>query len=242
MTTALLCDKWTLPCHFDNVSEGETQRTDRSYIHYAVTHPEFVSAKCWATEWLFKDSLPEGQYSAIEYLAGVGVQSTILRNTINLSEHLVLERDENCVKHLKQLGFNSRSADARKSMKTETDFDIKLADFPSSSVISVDTKWKGFRDMFDSSTSMIAWTDTAISYPLGIHGKKYGAKFGVGEIRTKEEYIENYADWINRELGYTLTKAAIRGTNAIYFLAKSTPSNLSVEEFPFSGPPGFVFQ
>jgi hypothetical protein len=239
MKTATVCGKWKLPIFFDSTNEDSVSRSERSYIHYAVKHPELVSAKCWATEWLFSGTLPLGNYSAVEYLAGVGVQSIILKNTISLTKHLVLERDENCVKHLINAGFDTRVADARKLMSSETEFDIKLADFPSSSIVSVDTKWRGFKDLFTDNTKLIVWTDTAISYPLGVHGKRYGAKFGIDQVRTKEEYIELYSKWISKEFGFAIKKAAIRGKNAIYFAAVPHSSSLTVKEFPVTDTKGF---
>lgn len=237
MSEAVLCGKWKLPIFFESAAEEGVERGERSYIHYAVKHPEMVSAKCWATEWLFSDVAKPG--TAVEYLAGVGVQSVILKNLVSLNRHLVLERDENCVGHLSRLGFDAHAADARKSMSRETDFDIKLADFPSSSVVSVDTKWRGFRDLFTDNTKLVVWTDTAISYPLAVHGKRYGAKFGVEEVRTKEEYIELYSKWVAEEFGFSIAKAAVRGKNAIYFAAVPHSSPLTVKEFPITDCSGF---
>ena len=239
MIEATLCGKWKLPIFFASEGEDSVERGERSYIHYAVKHPELVSAKCWATEWLFTDLLPQGEYSAVEYLAGVGVQSVILKNTVSLSRHLVLERDANCVRHLQSLGFDSREGDARKSMVEHTDFDIKLADFPSSSVVSVDTKWKGFRNLFSEGTKLVVWTDTAISYPLAIHGRRYGERFGTPPVLTREDYVESYARWVSRTFGFNVVRAAIRGKNAIYFAATPSPATLEVREFPVTDLSGF---
>jgi hypothetical protein len=232
MTKARICKKWDLDLNFEMKSEDDLARNQRSYIHFAVDHSDMVSAKCYATEWLLTDVVPEGTYSAVEYLAGIGVQSTILQNLFNLSEHVVMERDLECYEHLKNLGLDAVHADANKSMFTHTDYDVKLADFPSSSVLSVQKKWKGFRNLFASNPKLVVWTDTATSYPMKIHGARYAQIFNSSELLTREDYVKQYALWIQREFGYSVVKAAFRGKNAVYFAATPGFKTTETKAFP----------
>ena len=232
MTTARICQKWDLDFNFEMKTEGDLSREQRSYIHFAVAHPDMVSAKCWATEWLLTDVIPAGKYSAVEYLAGVGVQSIIIQNTFSLSEHTVMERDPECYRHLSGLGLNAEHADANKSMFTHTDYDLKFADFPSSSVLSVQSKWKGFRKLFESGPELVVWTDTSISYPMKIHGWRYSKVFNSGELVTRDDYVREYASWLQREFNYSIVKAAFRGKNAVYFAAVPGVKGTETRSFP----------
>ena len=232
MTTARVCKKWDLDLNFEMKTEEGLSRNERSYIHFAVAHSDMVSAKCWATEWLLTDLLPKKKYSAVEYLAGVGVQTVVIQNLFNLSEHVVMERDLECYAHLKKVGLNAFNADANKSMFTHTDFDLKFADFPSSSVLSVQKKWKGFRKLFENKPKLVVWTDTSISYPIKIHGARYSKIFNSGELVTREDYVEQYALWLQREFDYSIAKAAFRGKNAVYFAAVPGTRDTETKAFP----------
>jgi hypothetical protein len=117
-------------------------------------------------------------------------------------------------------------------MFTHTDYDLKFADFPSSSVLSVQNKWKGFRKLFESKPKLVVWTDTSISYPMKIHGARYAQIFNSDELVTREDYVEQYALWLQHEFDYSIVKAAFRGKNAVYLAAVPGTRDTETKAFP----------
>jgi hypothetical protein len=215
---AKICGKWEIVFAQPVESEKDLDLNERSYLHFIAAKPELVAAKCWATEWLLTDLVEEG-CSLVEYLAGAGVQAVIARNVLVPREHLVLERDKKCCEHLMSLGIQTVELDANKSMFEFEDYEVKFADFPSSSVISVQKKWKGFLNLFESGPKLVVWTDTACSYPISIHGGKYAKEFGMELLESWEDYVESYSKWLFKKTGFSIKKAAFRGRNAVYFAA-----------------------
>ena len=237
----LICGKWELVFNETISNEFEVPLNERSYLHFVLAKPEFVSAKCLATEWLLTGLIEKG-CSLVEYLAGVGVQATIAKNLLVPETHLLLERDGNCCSHLKGLGFEVCEEDANRSMFQHDNFDVKFADFPSSSVISVQKKWKGFFHLFKSKPKLVVWTDTACSYPLSIHGGRYAKEFGAKELESWDDYVFKYSDFLIKRVGYSIKRAAVRGKNAIYFAAVPGECEVEIKKFPLSEcGHGFVF-
>ena len=230
---AVICGKWELAFNETISNEFEVPLNERSYLHFVLAKPEFVSAKCLATEWLLTGLIEKG-CSLVEYLAGVGIQATIAKNLLVPRKHLLLERDGNCCSHLRSLGFEVEEEDANRSMFEYDNFDVKFADFPSSSVISVQKKWKGFFHLFKSKPKLVVWTDTACSYPLSIHGAKYAKEFGAEELESWDDYVVKYSDFLYKRVGYSIKRAAVRGKNAIYFAAVPGECEVDIKKFPLS--------
>lgn len=230
---AVICGKWELVFNETISNEFEVPLNERSYLHFVLAKPEFVSAKCLATEWLLTGLIEKG-FSLVEYLAGVGIQATIAKNLLVPGKHLLLERDGNCCSHLRSLGFEVGEEDANRSMFEYDNFDVKFADFPSSSVISVQKKWKGFFHMFESKPKLVVWTDTACSYSLAIHGAKYAKEFEVDSLESWDDYIAKYSDFLYERVGYSIKRAAVRGKNAIYFAAVPGECEVEIKKFPLN--------
>ena len=247
MKIAKICNEWELPFNFDLKSEDNVSLHNRSYLHYAAEHPELVSAKCWATKWLLEDIIDMTQtYTAIEYMAGIGVQSLLIQKLFNLELHVMGELDEGCVEHLSSIDWNHKvivnCQDAKKSLIEDHNFDLKFLDLPNSSILQVTTKWKnGFNKLFESNPKLVVWTDTSITYPISIHGEKYGNILNT-KLETKFDYINAYSAWLFRNFGYTIKRAAIRGTNAVYFAAVPGLVSTTISSFPIAtNADGFYF-
>jgi len=226
---AVICEKWNLPFQAPAVAENDVDLNQRSYLHFVAARPELVAAKCVATEWLLSGLVEPGS-TLVEYLAGVGIQSVIAREILKPKEQVLFERDLECVEHLVAAGFDARCGDANKTMFSDVGYDLKFADFPSSSVLSVDSKWKGFFNLFESKPQLVVWTDTACSYALCIHGAKYEKKLGA-KLESWEDYVGAYSAYLFHKVGYWVKKAAFRGKNAIYFAAMPGWGEVEMRKF-----------
>jgi hypothetical protein len=227
---ALICEKWQLEFGSELVPENNVGMNQRSYLHFVAARPELVAAKCLATEWLLTGLIDEGA-TLVEYLAGVGIQSVIAREILRPKRQVVFERDLDCVEHLVAAGFDAREGNANKTMFTDSDYNVKFADFPTSSVVSVQNKWKGFWNLFKSNPQLVVWTDTACSYPITIHGGRYAKEFGLDSLESWEDYVVNYSALLLKRVGYSVKKAAFRGKNAVYFAAVPEKCEVEIKRF-----------
>ena len=227
---ALICEKWELSFKSEAVPENDVSMSQRSYLHFVAARPDLVAAKCLATEWLLTGLIEEG-LTLVEYFAGVGIQSVIAREILKPSRQILFERDVDCVKHLVTEGFSAREGNANQTMFTDPNYDVKFADFPSSSVISVQSRWGGFFNLFESKPKLIVWTDTACAYPIAVHGSKYAKKFESGPLVSFEEYVKAYSGWLREKVGYSIRKVAVRGRNAAYFAAMPEDREVEMKRF-----------
>jgi len=243
---AKICNEWELT--FDQLkSEDNVSLHNRSYLHYAADHQDLVSTKCWATKWLLENVIDNNKnYSVIEYMAGVGVQTLIIQKLFKISSHIVNELDNDCADHLSNNKWDYPltvyRGDARKILSEDNNSDLKFFDLPNSSILQITTKWeKEFKKMFESNPKLVVWTDTSVTYPMSIHGKRYGEILSA-EINDKYDYVNSYSAWLFRELGYNIIKAAFRGKNAVYFAAVPYKTETIMKEFPLNDySDGFYF-
>lgn len=223
MKIAKVCNEWELT--FNQLkSEDNVSLHNRSYLHYASNHQDLVAAKCWATKWLLTDIIDMGEsYSVREYMAGIGIQTLIIQKLFKIKQHVIGELDEDCAHHLLANNWDVIPTiliqDAFKAAEEDDDSDLKFLDMPNSSILQVTTKWKNiFFKMFESKPKLFVWTDTSVTYPMSIHGDKYG-KILSAKINDKYDYVNSYSNWLYHEFGYSIIKAAFRGKNAVYFAA-----------------------
>ena len=223
---ARICERWELPVNVDLKNEDDLGLHSRSYIHYAATHKDLVSAKCWATKWLLEtvDNDKTKSYSVVEYFSGIGVMTTIIRNVFNIENHFALEMDDRCCQQIRSSfpDVTVGKADFKKLARMEADYDLKFLDFPSSSIAQLHTKWKieNFLIMFSSKPKMVVWTDTSVCYPMILHGKSYRKYFGkTNEITSVDDYLAEFSTWLFEKTGYTITTVAQRASNALYIAA-----------------------
>lgn len=203
-----------------NVDEDDVALQKRSYMWFAINKPELLGAKVAATRWLLEE-FPKGRLTSVrEYMAGIGIQSLLVRNRFKPREHVLSDLNEECVAHLHRLKFNALCEDARKSMLRPDFSDFKLVDFPASSILHIQGKWeKQFAALFASYPSAVIWTDTSISYHIAVHGARYARALGVKALGSTTDYVRAYSEWLRYTFGYTIARAAIRGRNALYLCA-----------------------
>ena len=237
MKIARVCNSWDLPFNIELKSEDDTSLHSRSYIHYAAQHTELVACKSWATKWLLEDIVDsDKEYTVREYMAGIGIQTCLIQNLFKVKRHVVGELDEGCVEHLSNTNFDPqpevRLENAQLSLMEDDDSQLKFLDLPNSSILQIEKKWKnGFYKLFDSKPKLVVWTDTSVTYPMSLHGEKYG-KILSASINNKEEYVDSYSKWLYNKFGYSIKRAAFRARNAVYFAAISGDHETESKSFP----------
>lgn len=248
MKIAKVCKQWELPFNFDLKSEENVSLHNRSYLHYAADHQDMVATKAWATKWLLEDIVENKEYTAHEYMAGIGIQSLLIQKLFKIKQHIIGELDEGCIEHLSNIEWgvtpiikHQNAFDAAKENDTS---DLKFLDVPNSSILQMNTKWKDiFFRLFESKPELVVWTDTSVTYPMSIHGERYSNIFSE-PVSDKYSYAEAYSRWLDRTFGYKIKRAAFRGKNAVYFAAVPSynTTKLDMNAFPLADTSdGFYF-
>ena len=233
---ANLCVDIELPININLTDENDLGLHSRSYIHYAATHKDLVSAKCWSTRWLLQNTNLQKSlyYSVIEYFSGIGIMTAIIRDVFYVPNHFALEMDERCCEQIR-LSFPQVTvglADFKKIAQMDASYDLKFLDFPSSSIAQLHTKWKieNFLKQFESGPQLVVWTDTSICYPMTLHGKSYQKYFETtNQISSIADYLTEYSAWLFAKTGYSITTVAQRANNALYIAA--VPGELPLSNF-----------
>lgn len=224
MLNAKLLGKYDLPIHIALSDESDKAKGRRSYAHYLKAHQPLVAAKVAATSWVLEKTLldPTKSYTSREYMAGVGICTALITNMLNIKSQTLNELDEECVKQLASVEWGVPTvvnrADVRKSIYEPDDSDLKFIDYPSSSVLTLHKKWVGFEKVFESAPKLVVWTDTAVTYPMSLHGEKYAKILG-RKPENREDYVQAISEWLSERFGYSLVRAAFRGRNAVYLSA-----------------------
>ena len=238
MMEATLLGKYRLPIHIALSSEEDRAKDKRSYAHYLSEHQPLVAAKVAATRWLLDNCGldKQGHYTSVEYLAGVGIQTCLITNTFNIKEQSLRELDTACVEQLSRVEWGRptevRRQDVLDGLKNPTDADLVFLDFPSSSVLTLKRKWRGFESVFSSNPKLVIWTDTSVTYPMSLHGARYAEIMGHNEpIKTESDYLKAVSSWLNRENGYSITAAAFRARNAVYLAARPGKHEMKTARF-----------
>jgi len=235
MTKAILCNKYELPLNFDLKAEDDVSTYKQSYAHFVAEKPGLVAAKAAATDWLLDILNPDLEYTSREYFAGVGIVTCILNNKFKITSQVLSDSHDGCVAQLNSVDWNTptlvRKEDARKTMGEANSSDLKFYDFPASSILHLNKKWSGLKSGFSSQPKLLVWTDTSCAYPYTIHGKRYAAELGLEKVENREEYISGVSSWLYSNFGYSIARAAIRGTNAMYFAALPGQNNCAVKAF-----------
>jgi hypothetical protein len=230
--TAKLCKKYNYIFYNNFSSEENVSKHKQSYIHFVKNEQQLVSAKCLATEWLIKD-IKDNNLTLFEYFAGAGVSSIIFNKTMNINYHEATDFNQDCVNQLKKMKIIHKAykSDFRKIILKENKFDIKVLDFPYSSILQTTRgDWNMFGYAFSSEPKYLIWTDTARTYPLSIHKKKY-EKILNDSLNDYEDYFEKYSNLLFQNYRYRINKVAWRGKNANYILASKQNTNISHKMF-----------
>jgi len=217
---AKICSKWDYYLSPSVKDESNITKHKQSYLHFVKEKQKLVSAKCLATSWLLND-LQDEKLSVREYFAGAGISSVIIQNIVDTNNHKVGDLDKDCCEQLKTLNnMEVVHEDGHKSILNNESYDLKVCDFPHNSIIQISRgKWSNFLALFNSKPKYVVWTDTARTYPLSIHKKRYEKEFNKNGLNNYEDYFEFMSDWLLDYTGYTIQKVAYRGSNANYILA-----------------------
>ena len=240
---AIICDKWDYRLNNNYKDESHKENSKRSYLYFVQEKQELVSSKCLATEWLIKD-LADSYLTIREYFAGAGVSTIIFQNVIKPTEHVAGDLDYECYNQLSSIkGIKSLHEDGHKSILKNEKFDIKICDFPKSSIIQITRGlWSNFLALFLSKPKYVIWTDTSRTYPISIHKEKY-EKILQQNINNYEEYFEAMSKWLESNTGYSINKVAYRGKNANYILASPNKNILEHKYFNLENEyKGFVWR
>jgi len=231
---AKICEKWDYYLSPSNKDESKIKKHKQSYLHFVKEKQNLVSAKCLATSWLLND-LKNENLSVREYFAGAGISSVIIRNIVNTTNHKVGDLDKDCCEQLKTLNdMEVVHEDGHKALLNNENYDLKVCDFPHSSIIQISRgKWSNFRAAFISKPKYVVWTDTARTYPLSIHKRKYEKEFNKVGLNNYQNYFEFMSDWLLYHTGYSVQKVAYRGKNANYILA-SRGDSINIQHKSFA--------
>jgi hypothetical protein len=237
---ATLAGQWKLPFHIQLKSEDNIGLHKRSYIHYLADHQPLVAAKVAATKWSLEKTLldPNTSYTSREYLAGVGIMTCIITNMLKISKQTLGELDAECVEQLRSADWRVPTTVNHESvidaLQEEDNSDLKFLDFPNSSILQLNKQWKGFEKAFDSKPKFLMWTDTSVTYPTSLHGEKYSELLGE-TVTNKEEYVRGISNWLYKNFGYSLIRAAFRDRNAVYFSCAPGKREVEMAHFPAKG-------
>ena len=231
---ALLCNKYEFEINVSLKDESNKKRNEQSYLHFITSRQDLVSAKCIATEWLLEDVNVDREYSIREYFAGVGIQATLLQNMLNVTKHKVSDIDLECFNQLKEdKRWESFKEDGHKAILDNEYFDIKMLDFPHSSIIHLKRgKWSNFLGAFISKPEIVCWTDTSMTYSIKIHGSNYAKELNASSLNSYSDYFKAMSDWLYGQVGYSIAKVAYRAKNAAYIKAIKGKHNLTEKSFP----------
>jgi hypothetical protein len=239
---ALLCNKYEFEINVSLKDESNKKRNEQSYLHFITSRQDLVSAKCIATEWLLEDVNVDREYSIREYFAGVGIQATLLQNMLNVTKHKVSDIDLECFNQLKEdKRWESLKEDGHKAILDNEYYDIKMLDFPHSSIIHLKRgKWSNFLASFICKPEIVCWTDTSMTYSIKIHGSNYSKELNISSLNSYSDYFKAMSDWLYGQVGYSIAKVAYRAKNAAYIKAIKGKHNLTEKSFPLDkSNPGF---
>ena len=239
---ALLCNKYEFEINVSLKGESNKKRNEQSYLHFITSRQDLVSAKCIATEWLLEDVNVDREYSIREYFAGVGIQATLLQNTLTVTKHKVSDIDLECFNQLKEhKRWESLKEDGHKAILDNEYYDIKMLDFPHSSIIHLKRgKWSNFLASFICKPEIVCWTDTSMTYSIKIHGSNYSKELNISSLNSYSDYFKAMSDWLYGQVGYSIAKVAYRAKNAAYIKAIKGKHNLTEKSFPLDkSNPGF---
>ena len=229
---ALLCNKYEFEINVSLKDESNKKRNEQSYLHFITSRQDLVSAKCIATEWLLEDVNVDREYSIREYFAGVGIQATLLQNMLNVTKHKVSDIDLECFNQLKEdKRWESLKEDGHKAILDNEYYDIKMLDFPHSSIIHLKRgKWSNFLASFICKPEIVCWTDTSMTYSIKIHGSNYSKELNISSLNSYSDYFKAMSDWLYGQVGYSIAKVAYRAKNAAYIKAIKGKHNLTENE------------
>lgn len=215
MKTAIVCEKWELP-----IEDGESG-------FFAHTKIGELSRRALCFEWLLKD-IPPGK-SITEYFGGIGLQSVIIQELAQPSEHTIYDIDSDCVNQLRSI-FKGKAVsidqfDAREKMP-ECNSDIAILDFPDMTANKY-TKWaEPLEGLFASRPKVVEITDVGNRY-LHLWLSKYSEILGY-DIKTIPDYITGISKYLYNKYEYSVFRAAYKSGTSYMLLANTPPDEIDL--------------
>jgi hypothetical protein len=183
--------------------QEETDKLIRQHVEALTCLPKYI--------W--------GEWSRILHpFAGLGVTAQVLdKGTGRTLDHVMWERDKECVKYLKNQGYDvTHVVDSYKKILQEPleAYDAIMFD-PTAGTIKTPGMIE-FWDRVGKARVPLVWaTDSACS-KIWLHRDHYRPELG-RHVRDTEDYLRAYNDFL-RQRGYTIVEA-LRETSAVYFVA-----------------------
>lgn len=233
--TALICGTWEMefddhvPATRKGRPAGEVSWLDEIFGGSLAE----VSAGTTAGLWLLEDLRPGLSY--VEFFGGTGLHSCIIQSKLSPASHTIIEKDPACIRHLERVfagrpGIRIIGGDSRPFMiepvAGDPPADVFLIDW-SSWTVKHWPEWKTtFQALIDQGPEVVTLFDSAKPY-LHFHRAIYGHILD-REIFNMSDYTHGLSAFLNRELGWVVSKAAFcpRGT---YYRIESA---LSVRDRP----------
>lgn len=144
--------------------------------------------------------------SVVEYFGGIGISGELIQNVFKPKNHIILEKDKECINILKQKfeGNSSVKIIECNSLEKMGDYRCEYIslDFPSYSLLKLSRNIDMFKKIFDLSPKYVDITDTIFSY-IGVHRKIY-SDIVKKNIITFNDYIEEYSNFVEKNFGYKI--------------------------------------
>jgi hypothetical protein len=195
-----ICDKWELTVELE---QAAATKGHRPFHEFPVSS---MGRRAVCRERLLAN-LPQIE-TAVELFGGLGITSTILRNTQTLSDHVVSELNQDLVGHLARNGFNARQGDAFAEVSGYQGRDLLDCDFGLFTILQwrKNPELQEFADSaFNGGHRYLIWTDESISR-LGVNREKYAAVFAT-ETKNIKDYVNNWSKLWFSLYGYSILDA-----------------------------------
>ena len=172
--------------------------------------------------------LPRG-LSYAEYFGGVGIFSTIIRNSLAPTEHYIFDLDRDCARQLKKAfggcpHVTVARGDARKTLGSVTT-DVAVLDFPVCTLRTFDAHWP-VAALLQHRPRYLLWSDTAllrIGWFRGLY-TQFLTEHGIEKhVVSFTDYVHGFNAYLWAAHGYTITKAVHHRAYA-YLLAQPLPA------------------
>ena|SRR3990167_3760642 len=241
MPKALICEKWEMEFEEYVPEDGKKPFENRPFLDNIFRDGLKDVSDSAEASYKLLSGLPTGK-TVVEFFGGIGLQSLIVENLLHPIEHVVLDKDSQCVEHLKRVFQNYpdvliAQADAWEAMKVYVG-DIFLLDW-----IWTPRRWNEHKESLDAlfiqKPLAVTFFDSTKPY-FPTNRKRYAAMFGC-EINSFYDYVVSLSNFIIARYGYAISKVAYCSNRGTFCLLQPAPIE-RMEEFEISSSKGFVWK
>lgn len=239
---AIICGKWSINfLQHDHRSGRPT--FEKSYLDEIDDHLVDASANATAMEFLL-ENLPQ-KLDVVEYFGGAGIQSTIIQELLEPNKHIILEKDDGCVRQLRWLFNFCPQVSIFQGDATQLigylDADVYVLDWNSWTIYH----WSQWQQSWDLMMSRlpkaVIWFDSSWSY-FHMNRERYGRRLR-RKLTTRQSYTLALSSFFKKRYGYEIVRAAYCPRGAYYMLQGGISTLVPKQEkraYPNSG--GFVWK